>query len=586
MKLLRRGFASAGNQARRPVVISGGGPAGLTCALLLGRWKVPCVVVEPLEKPSDHPRAHVLSTRTMEIFREVGVEESIKKLQPPLEEWRRFRYCRVIDEDEDFGVADHASSEAFTNLRECSPCFVTHVSQPKVEAVLRARLASYSDVKTMYGRKITRIDPSGSGSVELDDGTRLDAEYVVGADGPRSVVRDTFFQPSSTQERLSEIVGAPVHGPPLQHFVSMHFQSKELGRRLLESRPAMLYFAFNETGAKVVVAHDLSTGLFNLQVPFFPPFQGPDLNPAGAVASCLSQVPEDVEYGTPRVWTMRAKLDETFSMPEKKAFLIGDSCHEMPPSGGFGLNAAVQDAHNLAWKLARNEQLETYDAERRPAVAATIAVAVDNWRRGLLVPEALGAPSQRSFDFVKRTFSMGFFVAGSDATKAAFNFGSHLVYRAAFRERKPNAAPLDEILRTRRELPLFFPNVDLGAEYDGNSAEDAALAARSKARHESGAQPYEPKFRRGSRLPHFLVGSDDASVSSLDLVAKASAEKPNFVLLVLDPDFKPSPEVECEVVGASPCDKGELVRLLEPGGTTLPAAVLVRPDGYIARVYS
>jgi 2-polyprenyl-6-methoxyphenol hydroxylase-like FAD-dependent oxidoreductase len=77
--------------------------------------------------------------------------------------------------------------------------------------------------------------------------------------------------------------------------------------------------------------------------------------------------------------------------------LAGDAAHRFPPSGGFGMNTGVQDAHNLGWKLAAVLQgaageglLRSYQAERRPVAEANTALSVANWNEAVKVPSALG----------------------------------------------------------------------------------------------------------------------------------------------------------------------------------------------------
>lgn len=575
-----RRLASSGR-----VVVVGGGPSGLLLALRLGRWRVPCVVVEPRAAPSEHPKAHVLGARTMEILRELDVEKAILDKARPLEQWRKFRYCAAVDAAEDLAATDHARWPSYANLEASSPCGVTHVSQPKVEAVLRAALAECETVDVRYGRQVQRLIRRENWIAELDDGTAVEAGFAVGADGPRSAVRAALFPEGTPDRDLEGLLGIGLGrtAPALQHFVSIHFRSAELGQRLL-ARPAMLYFVFNAQGAKVVVAHDLEAGVFNLQAPFFPPLEGPaDVDPLRTVEACLAgrALPSDLWCGPPRVWAMRARLEPVWATDT--AFLVGDAAHEVPPSGGFGLNAACQDAHNLAWRLAlvltRGADpglLAGYQTERRSAAAATVAVAVDNWRRGLLAPMALGA-SPAALDAASVACSL--LPGGRQAFKAA----KQAAYRAAF-TLAPRSHDLATLLAERRCLPLFFPGVDLGLDCRSSSSSfDRARAALDQARHRDGAQPYVPCLDVGRRLPHFSC--EPRARSSLDLVADAARREPNHALLLLAaPSFSEEERrvlrrASVAVLDARPADPAAL--LADLGLDALPAAVLVRPDGVV-----
>ena len=89
--------ALARRRVATKVVVSGGGPAGLVTALALGRAGTPCALVEPRTAPSAHPRAHVLTARTLEICEDLGLGDALRQIAPPLERWRRFRYCDRVD---------------------------------------------------------------------------------------------------------------------------------------------------------------------------------------------------------------------------------------------------------------------------------------------------------------------------------------------------------------------------------------------------------------------------------------------------------------------------------------------------------
>lgn len=569
---MRRSFVR-----RTSVAISGGGPSGLTAAILLGRWGVPCTLIEPLEAPSSHPRAHVLSARTMEIARDLGVEPAIVAEAPPMETWSRFRYCTAVD-GSDFGVAEHGSSAAAADLERASPCSVAHVSQPRFEAVLRARLAELP-VRTLYGRRVVSVTPDGA---LLDDGETVEATRVVGADGPRGAVRSALRPERDVA--LERALGVSSLSP-LQHFVSVHFESRELAERL-RGREAMLYFVFNERTVSVVVAHDLERGVFNLQAPFFPPD-----DPPTDFLACFHKAPSDLVVHPPKTWAMRARVDAHFS--SDNLYLVGDAAHEMPPSGGFGLNCAVQDAHNLAWKLARSASgddawLESYESERRPAAAKAVAVAVDNYKRGLLVPDALGAPP-RALDAGRAAVGLAAVLGPTahQAARSALRASTGFAYRAAFGG-VPCTSRLTKLLDARAELPLYFPHVDLGVCYDGRSTTDAAFDALVHARHASGAQPFVPSFEAGRRLPHFPTRT---ASSSLDCVFDSVRHRPDFVVLVFALGcrsiFANAAPPDVRVVEALPTDTSAFNSIAQGDDASSPVvAALVRPDAIILRVWT
>ena len=130
-----------------------------------------------------HPRAHVLTARTLEICEDLGLGDALRQIAPPLERWRRFRYCDRVD-GADYAVADHGAAPAWANLEAASDQRVQHISQPVFEALLRRAVAD-ADVETRYGRRVVDVGLDDGVACVLDDGATLDAEYLVAADGPR-----------------------------------------------------------------------------------------------------------------------------------------------------------------------------------------------------------------------------------------------------------------------------------------------------------------------------------------------------------------------------------------------------------------
>lgn len=243
-------------------------------------------------------------------------------------------------------------------------------------------------------------------------------------------------------------------------------------------------------------------------------------------------------------------------------FLLGDAAHQMPPSGGFGLNTAVQDAHNLAWKLwavqsgnAGEALLDSYDAERRPVAMRNVRLSVRNFNRTLDVVRAIGLPPKgpEMVDTVAQ--SLLSLVPGASATPdvaPAGNSGKEAAGGATGGERVHNTATtttattatstarqavtravdyavsigrmplgllgsshglnligqaqrasLRRLVRRNEGLPLLFPSHDLGFCYDGNSGSAGAAAD---------LLPYEPSTRVGSRLPHCWLAAEDVDV--------------------------------------------------------------------------
>ena len=386
---------------RAPVVVLGAGPTGLTLGAVLRMYGVPFVALEREKTATTHPRAHYVNTRTMEVFRGLSrtLAAEVLKGAPPLEEWRRFRYVTALVHGRELGAVDQFGG-AVSASSEASPTSATHFSQHRLTRALE-RVANGSVVGrgggTLRGVRAKKVIERPGGvlvraeDVESGEALEVEAEYCVVADGANSETRDGLGI-------------AMVGDRALQHLINVHFKSAALAADL-RSNPAMLYFVFNPDVVAVVVAHDLGAGEFVAQIPFLPPVQDArDFTPAvcerllRSAIGWKSGTSKTLDILEVRPWTMSAEVSETFSRGDR-IFVAGDAAHRFPPSGGFGMNTGIQDAHNLAWKLASvikgfssPELLRTYEAERRPVAMRNTKLSVENFKSVLKIPNALGLP--------------------------------------------------------------------------------------------------------------------------------------------------------------------------------------------------
>jgi 2-polyprenyl-6-methoxyphenol hydroxylase-like FAD-dependent oxidoreductase len=170
------------------------------------------------------------------------------------------------------------------------------------------------------------------------------------------------------------------------HFVCRGLKDKISSQAI--RRPAMLYFVFNEKVVSVFVSHDPDNDEWVCQIPIFPPFKSPDdfsksellrllkaglgidTDASAGAGAGAGSVTEGLRIDILNVnsWTMNAHVAAKFTNSHKNVFLVGDAAHRFPPAGGFGMNTGIQDAHNIAWKLAlvtsglaKPELLRSYD---------------------------------------------------------------------------------------------------------------------------------------------------------------------------------------------------------------------------------
>ncbi|XP_010519667.1 PREDICTED: uncharacterized protein LOC104799053 isoform X2 [Tarenaya hassleriana] len=444
-----------------------------------------------------------------------------------------------------------------------SPVSVAHFSQYKLTNLLLKRLENLDfhvrrlegELDPIGGRQIlmghecVAIDAkneSVTATVSFLKGGKhmrrnIQCRTLIGADGAGSAVRS--------------LAGIEMRGEKnLQKLISVHFMSRELGEYLRNSRPGMLFFIFNTEAIGVLVAHDLQQGEFVLQIPYYPPQQTlSDFSPEICkmlIFKLVGQELADCNVVDVKPWVMHAEVAEKFICCENRVILVGDAAHRFPPAGGFGMNTGIQDAHNLAWKIAalvkgtaQSSILNTYETERRPIALFNTSLSVQNFRAAMSVPSALGLDPTvaNSVHRLLNTTIGSIFPSGLQKTilDRVFAAGRAHLSESLLNESNPLGSlrlrRLKSVFEEGKSLQLQFPAEDLGFRYlegalvPDNGSADVDLEVPTGRRRD-----YVPSADPGSRLPHTYVRilSDSPSediVSILDLV---SIEKVEFLLII------------------------------------------------------
>jgi len=348
------------------VVIVGGGPVGLGLAIELGQRGVRCTLVERYGTPQPIPKGQNLTQRTLEHFYRWGAEAEL-------------RAARTIPRD--YGIGGMTSWGTLLSgyrydwlQRELvRPYYFTdneRLPQYATEAVLRHRLSQLPDVETVYGWSATGIVQDTVG-VEVTIGERngerrrtLRADYVVGCDGSRSLVREAagIAQTLTDHDRL---------------MVLLVFRSSGL-HRLLERFPGKSFYNVLhpelEGYWKFFGRVDLgTTWFFHAPVPLGTNKDNFDFR--GLLHDAVGEQ-FDVEFEHIGFWDLRVAIADRYRIG--RVFIAGDAAHSHPPYGGYGINTGLEDAANLGWKLAAALQgwagarlLDSYGEERRPVFAST-----------------------------------------------------------------------------------------------------------------------------------------------------------------------------------------------------------------------
>ncbi|MEK8173145.1 FAD-dependent monooxygenase [Streptomyces sp. M19] len=344
---------------------------GLSASVFLGRLGVPHLLVEKHPGTSHHPRGRGNNIRTMELFRTAGVEPAIREA------------ASVLSGNHGILQAESLTAPGRNWLfRQIDPGGATgRLSPPAGACAARTtwsrccwpRPALGGDLRFATELDSFEQDADGVTAWLRDRGSgrsrTVRADYLIAADGPRSPVR----------ERLG--IGHSGRGE-LFHNVSVTFRAKRLAEAVGDDRFIACYLTNPEADGALLPVDNQEHWVFH--APGTPnaarrwrssPTSAAPRTSAPPPASPAR--PGDHRQGP---WHAAERVADAYA--EGRVLLAGDSAHEMSPTGAFGSNTGIQDAHNLAWKLAAvldgwagPELLASYDAERRPVARATAARA-------------------------------------------------------------------------------------------------------------------------------------------------------------------------------------------------------------------
>lgn len=377
-----------------PVVIVGGGPVGLSMAILLQRFNIEFVLLERSAGTTDHPKARGTYTRTMEIFRQWGIDGLMKRHALP-DGSDFFAFCESMSGHE-WGRTNPEPNVGH------SPCWKIIQSQDTVEIELLAH-ARQSDIgQILYGHEFLHYDEGANGitvtSRQLSNGetTQWQAQYLIAADGATSAVRrqagiemrgpatlavmaNEYWQADLSQVRDSALcAGWRVYAKDSPYPIStvLNTNGRDKWLTLMAVGRETDERAGERTDDEVVTLARTMSGVPNL----------------------------DVKVINRSVWRMSRQVAARFR--QGRVLLVGDSAHRFPPNGGYGMNSGIQDAHNLAWKLAfvlsgraGARLLDSYDSERRPIAESNADFSLHNAQRFIQCDEALRSGNADRINF-------------------------------------------------------------------------------------------------------------------------------------------------------------------------------------------
>jgi 2-polyprenyl-6-methoxyphenol hydroxylase-like FAD-dependent oxidoreductase len=507
-----------------PVLIVGGSLVGMSTALLLGHHGIRALAVEQHRGTAIHPRAAQISQRTMEIFRTVGVEQIVR--QKSDEQFVQDGAILAVETLAGREIERYISNlnEGVTDVSPCKRCFI---SQSVLEPLLKTRAMEFG-AELRFATEMVSFEQDAEGVTAVvrnrDSGetATVRSRYMVAADGGHSSVR----------ERLG--IRMTGHGT-FSKSVTIYFRADV--EPLMRGRNMTVIYVLNP----------LLRGFFRIEKPFQTGFlvvnivsdsgrPVTDVSTGLSEQRCLELVraalgTNDIPITVENVmhWDSTADVAERFRVG--RILLAGDAAHVMPPNGGFGGNTGVQDAHNLAWKLALvlkgladPELLSTYEPERRSASAFTVEQAYTRYV-GRVAPDL----------------------------------------------------PADERQPVANDL-----NIELGYVY--HSAAVIAEDATDVRVHEN---PRESRGRPGTRAPHIYLQRNGERISALDLFGRnfvflAGAEGSKWCESAGSAAKQVKIDIDVYQVGVTNGLSDPSGGFPSAYGISPSGAVLVRPDGFVA----
>jgi 2,4-dichlorophenol 6-monooxygenase len=482
------------------VLVIGTGPAGATAALTLATLGVDHIVITKYSWTANTPRAHITNQRTVEIFRDLGIEADITANGTPQRLMGDTVFCTSLSGDEIGRVrtwGTHPARQADYTL--ASPSENCDLPQTLLEPILIGHAAARGSrirFDTEYiGLEqhpdhvtVTVRDRIGGGEYAIN------ARYVIGADGGRSQVARDVDLPFEGQMDVAGSMNIVFHA--------------DLTAKV-KHRPSVLYWVL-QPGSDI---GGIGMGLVRMVRPWDEWLivwgydiaePSPHLDNDAAIKIVHNLIGDDTVPVTIRstsLWGNNKMYATRYR--EGRVFCVGDAVHRHPPSNGLGSNTSVQDAYNLSWKLAYVLRriagpglLDSFDAERSPIGRQIVLRANQSIEEFGPIFAALGFADTKDPDVMNERMR-----ARADST--------------------PEAAAQRAQLREALELKDYEFNahgVELGQRYrsaavvpDGTSeppyTRDAELY-------------YHPTTWPGARLPHCWLGRGGHRVSTHDVAGK------------------------------------------------------------------
>ncbi|WP_227270708.1 FAD-dependent oxidoreductase [Roseobacter weihaiensis] len=550
------------------VLVVGTGPAGAAAAALLGRYGINALLVNKYGWTAPTPRAHITNQRTMEVIRDLGIEDEVKLKAVPNDLMGENTICASLA-GEEFGRIRTWGTDVRrrADYDECSPTSMCDIPQNYLEPILVSS-AALSGGKVRFDTEYLSHTQDQSGvTATLRDrltGEEFDvrAKYMIGADGANSQIVSDLELPMEGKMGLSGSINM-LFEADLTEYVA--------------HRPSVLYWVV-QPGSDI---GGLGIGVVRMVRPWnkwlaiwgYDVEQGPpeiDNDFAKSIVRKLVGNPDlPVKIEATSTWTVNEMY--ATNLQKGRVFAAGDAIHRHPPTNGLGSNTSIQDSFNLCWKIAMVLKgqadpalLETYTTERAPVAKQIVTRANTSLGDFPPIAMALGLPKAKSIDEMYANMA-----ARKDSTPEAE------AQRTALRDA---IAGTDYVYNAH--------GVEMNQRYDSMAIVDDGSEPETFADDEL---YHQASSRPGAPVPHaWIYQQDGQQVSTKDLCGKGG-----FTLLtgLGGEGWHAAANAVCEAYGVE-----VTVHIIGPGqaledhygtfanlrGTTDSGALLVRPDFHVA----
>lgn len=352
------------------VLIAGAGPVGLVLAMELAARGIDVTMLEPrrrLEPPN--VKCNHVSARSMEILRRLGVAGAVRQAGLPEDYPHDIAYRITATGQELTRIPIPCRRDRYTAATGPDTGWPTaepphRINQIYLEPILFLHAEAQARIRILNRTALRDFEQDAQGvravAEHVDSGQRLnfDCDYLIGCDGGRSMVRKR--------------IGAQLRGDAVvQRVQSTYIHAPDLLARF-QHAPAWATFSLNPRRSGNMYAIDGRERwlIHNYLREDEPDFESVDRD---ACIRAILGVDAGFRYDiiSKEDWYGRRLVAERFR--DRRVFLCGDSAHLWVPYAGYGMNAGIADAHNLAWLLAARLQgwgapgiLDAYEAERLP----------------------------------------------------------------------------------------------------------------------------------------------------------------------------------------------------------------------------